>query len=86
MKNNHSNSKSLLGNFGGVCIETLDVSKRYEFSNLIGFSSASKDFSRGWIEMRSEAGDSISHLQAQQCPHLFFNPSLIYFNGYRNTK
>ena len=36
--------------------------------------------------MRSGMGDSISLLQAQQCPHLFFNPSLTYFNGSRNPK
>ena len=36
--------------------------------------------------MRSKAGDSISLLQALQCPHLFFNPSLTYFNGSRNPK
>jgi len=81
-----SNSKSLLGNYGGICIETLAVSKSYGFWNLMGFSSASKDFSKGWIEMRSGTGDSISLLQAQQCPHLFFNPSLTYFNGSRNPK
>jgi len=80
------NYKSLLGNYAGVCIETLYVSKIYEFWNLIGFSSASKDFSKGWIKMSSGTGDSISLLQAQQCPHLFFNPSLIYFNGSRNPK
>lgn len=81
-----SNSKSLLGNYGGVCIETLDVSKSYEFWCLLGFSSITKDFSKGWIEMKSEAGDSISLLQAQQCPHLFFNPSLTYFNGFHNLE
>ena len=81
-----SNSKSLLGNYGSVCIETLDLSKSYEFWSLLGFSSTSKDFSKGWIEMKSEAGDSISLLQAQQCPHLFFNPSLTYFNGFRNLE
>ena len=81
-----SNSKSLLGNYGGVYIETLDVSKSYEFWSLLGFSSTSKDFSKGWIEIKSEAGDSISLLQAQQCPHLFFNPSLTYFNGFRNLE
>ena len=81
-----SYSKSLLGNYGGVCIETLDVSKSCEFWSLLGFSSTSKDFSKGWIEMKSEGGDSISLLQAQQCPHLFFNPSLTYFNGFRNLE
>jgi len=81
-----SNSKSLLGNYAGVCIETLEVSKSYEFWNLLGFSSESKDFSKGWIEMKSEVGDSISLIQAQQCPHLFFNPSMTYFNGSRNLE
>ena len=36
--------------------------------------------------MKSEAGDSISLLQAQQCPHLLFNPSLTYFNGFHNLE
>ena len=81
-----SNYKSLLGNYAGVCIETLEVSKSYEFWNLLSFSSKSKDFSKGWIEMKSEVGDSISLIKAQQCPHLFFNPSVTYFNGSRNLE
>ena len=36
--------------------------------------------------MKSEAGDSISLIQAQQCPHLFFNPSMTYFNGSHNLE
>ena len=80
------NYKSLLGNYAGVCIETLEVSKSYVFSNLLGFSSKSKDFSKGWIEMKSEVGDSISLIQAQQCPHLFFNPSVTYLNGSHNLE
>ena len=81
-----SNYKSLLGNYAGVCIETLEVSKSYEFWNLLSFSSKSKDFSKGWIEMKSEVGDSISLIKAQQCPHLFFNPSMTYFNGSHNLE
>ena len=42
-----SNYKSLLGNSAGVCIETLEVSKSDEFWNWLGFSSESKDFSKG---------------------------------------
>ena len=80
------NYKSLLGNYAGVCIETLEVSKSYEFWNLLSFSSKSKDFSKGWIEMKSEVGDSISLIKAQQCPHLFFNPSMTYFNGSHNLE
>ena len=36
--------------------------------------------------MKSEVGDSISLIQAQQCPHLFFNPSVTYFNGSHNLE
>ena len=36
--------------------------------------------------MKSEVGDSISLIQAQQCPHLFFNPSVTYLNGSHNLE
>ena len=40
----HSKSKSLLCNFGGVCIETLDVSKSYEYWNFLSFRQHQKTF------------------------------------------
>lgn len=81
-----SNNKCLLGNYGGVCIETLDLQRSYEFWETLGFKSTIKDFSKSWIEMKSNSGDSISLLKSQQCPHLFFNPSLAYFNGCQNLE
>ena len=47
-------------------------------------SSAIDNYSKGWIEMKSKADDSISLLHAQKHIYLFFIPLLINFNGFYN--
>ena len=39
-----------------------------------------------WCSLKNVNGDTISLLKANNCPHLFTNPSLAFFNGHQNSK
>ncbi len=76
--------KSLLGNYGGVCIETLDLNASFIFWQAKGFKG-NLEPEASWCSLKNENGDTISLLKANSCPHLFTNPSLAFFNGHQNS-
>jgi len=39
---------------------------------------------QGWIGLTNDSSFNISIMNALACPHVFFNPSLSYFNGKNN--
>lgn len=78
-------NKSLLGNYGGVCIETLDLNASFIFWQAKGFKGILEP-EASWCSLKNENGDTISLLKANSCPHLFTNPSLAFFNGHQNSK
>ncbi|MCW9706699.1 hypothetical protein [Fodinibius salsisoli] len=76
------NSKSALGNNMGISIETIDIKKSTEIWMTLGFSRSSEE----WPSFTNEDGVTVTFYEPNSCPHLFFNPSLTYFNGDENLQ
>ena len=75
---------SLLGNFAGISLETTDPNKTIAIWKLLGFSKQSGTMDQGWVTLTNSDGLGVSIMKMNSCPHLFFNPSLTYFNGDNN--
>lgn len=75
---------SVLGNSMGLSIETISIEKSLNFWTLLGFAQSSGQPEQGWVSITNNEGSGISLMKPQMCPHLFFNPSLTYFNGENN--
>ena len=76
--------KSELGNFAGVSLETTAIKNSIQFWNILGFEQNMGSIESGWVSLVNKDGMSISLMAPLICPHLFFNPSLTYFNGTNN--
>lgn len=74
---------STLGNYMGVSIETIDMAKSIQILEIIGFKTVMGGLELDWIVLMN-GGFGISFMRGLSCPHLFFNPSLTYFNGKNN--
>ncbi len=77
-------SSSELGNYAGISLETTSMNNSYQLWKLLGFNNQEGDIEQGWITLRNPDGLVISLMKPLTCPHLFFNPSLTYFNGGNN--
>ena len=77
---------SVLGSFAGVSLETIDIRESLKVWEILGFSKTMGEIEQGWVVYANEDGMSVSFMKANSCPHLFFNPSLTYFNGANNLK
>jgi len=75
---------ALTGNFAGISIETIAVKKTILFWQSLGYQLSGGGESQGWMTFSNGTGVDISIMEAGVCPHLFFNPSLTYFNGQEN--
>jgi len=75
---------STIGTYAGISLETPDINKSIEIYKSLGFSKTMGDISKGWVVYQNEDGLPISFMLSGSCPHLFFNPSLTYFNGKNN--
>ncbi len=80
----HELPPSVLGNFAGLSIESTDVTKTVEIYKLLGFELAQGSADQGWVMLIDENKFGISVMRPNTCPHLFFNPSLTFFNGKNN--
>jgi len=76
--------QSILGNYYGVSLETASLQDSYSLWRKLGFKGTYSP-TPGWIEL-NKAGQHLSIQQSNQCPHLFFNPSLTFFNGQKTRK
>lgn len=79
-----STTPSLLGNFAGISLEVLQLEQAIQFWAILDFSPTMGGIDQGWIALANETGFTISFMRSGSCPHLFFNPSLTYFNGKDN--
>lgn len=77
-------SSSLLGNYAGISIESIDLQKSSDIWKLLGFTITSGAATQGWVSCTNAEGATVNIMAAFACPHLFFNPSLTYFNGKNN--
>ena len=77
-------SASILENYAGISLETIDMKGSIALWEILGFQHEMGGAEQGWATYKNEDGMSISFMKPNNCPHLFFNPSLTYFNGKRN--
>ena len=75
---------STLGNFAGLSLETTDIQKSIAIWEILGFSKTMGSIEQGWVAYENQDKMGVSFMQPNSCPHLFFNPSLTYFNGKDN--
>jgi hypothetical protein len=81
---NQEKSYSVLGNYASVSLETTYITKSNKILGILGFTKTMGEISQGWITLKNKEGFGISLMIPNMCPHLFFNPSLTYFNGKEN--
>ena len=75
---------SSLGISSGISLETLDIERSIALWSILGFKKSMGDIEQGWVVYTNDDQFSVSFMRANSCPHLFFNPSLTYFNGGKN--
>jgi catechol 2,3-dioxygenase-like lactoylglutathione lyase family enzyme len=75
---------SLLGSYAGVSQEVFDLQASLDFYAKWGFKVEQGGSTQGWASLRHSNGQGLSLMAYGSCPHLFFNPSLTYFNGKNN--
>ncbi len=74
------------GNYMGLSVETTDFGASVAFWEFFGFSKAMGGVEQGWIVLLNSEGFGFSIMKTNSCPHLFFNPSLTYFNSGKNPE
>jgi hypothetical protein len=78
-------SPSTLGGFAGISIETADIKVTDFLLSTIGFKGGG-DFEKSSYIFWEYNSFVISAMKPLSCPHLFFSPSLTYFNGKNNLE
>lgn len=76
-------SFSVLGKYSGLTLETTDFARSAAVYEILGFKLVSGGQDKGWAAY-SNGSFELSIMPAMSCPHLFFNPSVSYFNGGKN--
>ena len=74
-------SEETLGNYAGLSLETPDFDRSAEFWSALGLKQTCGALEQGWVVYSEPDGLGVSLMKFASCPHLFFNPSLTYFNG-----
>lgn len=77
---------SLLGNYAGVSLETISIAQSQSLWEILGFKVTMGGPDQGWMAMTDSDENGVSIMKPNACPHLFYNPSLTYFNGSNNPK
>jgi len=77
-------SFSVLGNFAGLSFETTDIQKSYSIYEILGFTKGMGSIENGFVTLSHNENFTIALMKPLSCPHLFFNPSMTYFNGKNN--
>lgn len=76
-------SFGILGNYMGISLESTYAEKSFEIYQILGFKLTFETTDSGFFAMNAH-DFTISIMKPNSCPHLFFNPSLTYFNGKNN--
>lgn len=73
------------GNYMGISLEYMDFNGGVALWQNLGFEITLGAAEQGWVAMmRGE--DGVSLMATGACPHLFFNPSMTYFNSGKNPE
>ena len=84
--NNNDSPSSILGNFAGLSLEVIDIADAVKIWEILGFVKDIGDIEQGWVSYKNTEGAAVSFMKPNMCPHLFFNPSLTYFNSGKNPE
>ena len=77
---------SLIGNFAGIGLEVISIEDTSKIWKTLGFAQTSGSADQGWLGLENVDGMAVNLMKPLVCPHLFFNPSLTYFNGGQNLE
>lgn len=77
-------SFSVLGNYAGLSLESLDIERSVAVWKALGFETNGSP-EQGWVACKNDDELVVNVMKPLMCPHLFFNPSLTYFNGKENN-
>lgn len=77
---------SHLGKFAGLSLETADMARSAMVWEMLGFTQSMGSVEQGWVGFQNDENFTVSFMRPNTCPHLFFNPSLTYFNGKANLE
>jgi len=80
-----ANSFSALGNYAGMSLETTDMNRSAAIYEAIGFKTTQGSAESGFVSYDNN-GFGLVLMKPFMCPHLFFNPSLTYFNSGKNLE
>ncbi|GAF01458.1 hypothetical protein [Saccharicrinis fermentans] len=83
---NTHQSRSYLGNFMGISVETTSFEHSISFWNTLGFVQVSGAAEQGWIVLANSDGFAVSLMLPLSCPHTFTNPSMTFFNNGKNLE
>ncbi len=72
------------GNFSGLSLETTVMHKSRAIWEALGFKPLQSGPNDSYVTLAEEGGMTVSLMKPNTCPHLFFNPSMTYFNGGEN--
>ncbi len=78
--------EAILGNYAGISLETLELSRNVDIWEILGFEITGGTRTDPWVSLKNEDGMIVTIMKPRNCPHLFFNPSLTYFNGESNME
>jgi hypothetical protein len=81
-----NNTPSVLGTFAGLSLESTSINLSFHLWKALGFTDQQGSIDEGWVTLRNSDGLTVSLMKPQTCPHLFFNPSLTFFNGEKNIE
>jgi len=79
-------TQSMLGNYAGVSLETMDIEKSLKILSCFGFSKSAGGIDQGWISCTDSHENSVSLMEPFSCPHTFTNPSGTFFNSGKNPQ
>ena len=75
---------SVLGKGAGLSLETTSYDQTLDLWLALGFEASSGSTDEGYASLTSEDGFVVTVMKPLSCPHLFFNPSMTYFNSGNN--
>lgn len=78
--------QTVLGNYMGISLESTDMAKTCAILKVLGFKKSMGDEESAWVAFANDEGFGVSIMRPMSCPHLFFNPSLTYFNSGKNPE
>lgn len=79
-------SFGMTGNFSGLSLEASDFEKSFKIWSQLGFKIQMGAIEKGFVVLQNDQEFSVSLMKPLSCPHLFFNPSMTFFNGKKNMK